>query len=51
MRTLILAALACAGLAACGVGGPPVQPIAYPAPAPGVTVSGDAVIGIRTDAL
>ncbi|WP_199286144.1 hypothetical protein [Paracoccus suum] len=51
MKTLLLAALTCATLAACGVGGPPIQPTAYPAPAPGITVSGDASIGMRTNDL
>lgn len=44
MKVLVLAVLA---LAACGVDGPPVAPQSQP----GVTVSGDARIGMRTDDL
>lgn len=36
-------------LAACGVDGPPIAPA--PASAPGIAVSGDAMIGIRADDL
>lgn len=34
-------------LAACGVDGPPVPPKAEAAPATGVTVSGEAAIGVK----
>ena len=49
MKTLILAAAAAVTLAACGVDGPPVAP--QSATTPGVTISGDARIGMRTDDL
>jgi len=49
MKPLCLIAIL--ALAACGVDGPPVAPVAQVAPAPGVTVTGDARIGIRTDDL
>ncbi len=45
MKFLPLIALL--ALTACGVDGPPVRP-APDAPAPGVTVSGDARIGVVT---
>lgn len=55
MKAVILAVLAAAGLAGCGVGGPPVRPVSYAeaqaATTPGVRVTGDAIIGIRTDGL
>lgn len=40
----LIAALA---LAACGVDGPPVPPKAEAAPASGITVSGEAAIGVK----
>lgn len=43
----IAAMLAVFTLAACGVDGAPERP----APTPGVTVSGDARIGVRADGL
>lgn len=53
MKTLIVAATACLALAGCGVDGPPVRPAAAPnaAPPPGITVSGEARIGMRADDL
>jgi hypothetical protein len=33
-------------LAACGADGPPRAPAASPAPAPGLTISGEASIGV-----
>ena len=44
MRTLLL--MAVAALAACGVDGPPERPV-EPKPQPGVTVSGEAQIGMQ----
>lgn len=43
MQALILTLAATLALAACGVDGPPVAPAA----APGVTVGGDAYVGMR----
>jgi predicted small lipoprotein YifL len=41
-----IALIALAALAACGVDGPPERPV-EPKPQPGVSVSGDAQIGMR----
>ena len=43
MKVLLL--IAVAALTACGVDGPPERPV--PQPKPGVTVSGDARIGMQ----
>lgn len=45
MKALILVMLA---LAACGVDGPPEAP---QSPRPGITISGDASLGVRADDL
>ena len=55
MKTLMLAAATALTLAACGVDGPPAAPRSAAAPqattTPGVSISGDARIGMRTDDL
>ena len=43
--TRLIAALALAALCACGVDGPPERPPAKP----GLTISGDARIGVSTE--
>ncbi|WP_198590181.1 lipoprotein [Paracoccus zhejiangensis] len=42
----LIALIALAALAACGVDGPPERPV-EPKPQPGVTVSGEARIGMQ----
>lgn len=49
MTRTILTLAAIALLSACGVDGPPVQPAATVTVKPGVTVTGDATIGMRGD--
>ena len=44
IRAVVL--LVALGVAGCGVDGPPVAPSDPPAPEPGVTVSGEARIGV-----
>lgn len=44
---VVLAGLVLA-LAGCGIDGPPIAPSDHPVPPPGVTVSGDARIGMVT---
>lgn len=38
-----------AGLAACGADGDPVAPQAKPAVKPGLVISGDARVGVKTE--
>lgn len=46
-KAALMAALALSALAGCGVDGPPVRPgPEASAPPPGLTVSGDARIGV-----
>lgn len=51
MKPLILTLGALLALAGCGVDGPPLRPVAASSPTPGISVSGDARIGIRSDDL
>lgn len=46
MRLSLIAVLA---LAACGVDGPPVRPSPKADQESGITISGDAYIGVRTE--
>ncbi|NRB00528.1 MAG: hypothetical protein HRU32_12030 [Rhodobacteraceae bacterium] len=48
MTRLVTLVVLCAGLAACGLDGPPAQPegTLSSSPQPGITVSGDARIGV-----
>jgi predicted small lipoprotein YifL len=44
----LAAVLALLALAACGIDGPPLPPSENDLPAPGVTLSGEARIGVET---